>query len=153
METETKEQIKQTVDNFFVAAGLNGRIAALEEVDGGILIKIESQEAGYLIGRDGETLRAIQQLLRGIVSRKTAEAVRLTLDVNDYQSEKVKALVLAAQNLAQEVARSGAGRSLPPMNAYERRAVHTALAEIAGVKTESEGEGENRRIAIKPINN
>jgi len=92
----------------------------------------------------------LQQIIRAIVNKKIIDAPRLTIDVNGYQQERLEALKSAALSLAQEAAQQRVFRYLPPMNAYERRVVHTALADVPGVKTESEGEGENRRIVIRP---
>lgn len=153
MEQEKLLKIKEITEGFISAMGLDGQVAvSQEETQGGFLVNITSQEAGYLIGRNGDNLKALQQLVRLSAVKKIEEPVRLTVDVNNYQQEALAALEESAKNLARQVAEQKMTRYLPPMNAYERRAVHTALAGITGVKTESEGEGESRRIVIRPTN-
>jgi spoIIIJ-associated protein len=110
---------------------------------------IQSSQAAYLIGRGGETLRGLQEIVRVISSKKCGEPARFIIDVNDYQKERLESIREAARSLAAEAAQ-GQTRWLPPMNAYERRVVHLALAGFEGIKTESEGEGDQRRVVIKP---
>lgn len=150
MEQEKSATIKEVIEGLIGAMGLDGRVTLIDEPGGGILANIESQEAGYLIGRNGDNLRALQQLARLLAGKKIIEGVRLTVDVNNYQQERLEMLKDSAKNLARQVAEYGVPRYLPPMNAYERRVIHMALIDIAGVKTESEGEGEERRVKIIP---
>lgn len=152
MEQEKLNKIKEVTDGLISAMGLNGQVTVSEDTLGGILVGIESPEAGFLIGRNGDNLRALQQLIWLAAIKQVAGPVRLTVDVNNYQREALAGLIEAARSLARQVAEQKIPRSLPPMNAYERRAVHTALAEMPGIKTESEGERESRRIIIKPAN-
>ncbi|MBU3901314.1 KH domain-containing protein [Patescibacteria group bacterium] len=150
MEQEKLDKIKEIIEGLIAATGFDGRVSLREEPNGGLVANIDSQEAGYLIGRNGENLKALQQLIRLAVGKKIQEAPRLAVDVNNYQQENLAALAESARNLACQVAEQKISRSLPPMNAYERRAVHTALADLPDIKTESEGEGEGRRIVIRP---
>lgn len=150
MEQEKITKIKELTEGFIVAMGLDGQVSVDEDGSGGLLVNIVSREAGYLIGRNGDNLKALQQLVRLAAFKRSQEPVHLALDVNNYQREALAALRESAKNLARLVAEQKIPRSLPPMNAYERRSVHTALAEMPGIKTESEGEGEERRIVIKP---
>jgi len=152
MEQEKIAKIKEITEGFISAMGLDGLAVISEDASGGLLVGIESREAGYLIGRNGDNLKALQQLVRQAAVKKIAEPVRLMLDVNNYQQEALAALREGARNLARQAMEQQSPRFLPPMNAYERRAVHTALADMPGIKTESEGEGENRRIVIRPSN-
>ena len=150
MEQEKLSKIKEITEELVAAMGLDGRATVVEISDTGAAVQIASQEAGYLIGRNGDNLKALQQLVRALASKKIIDAPRLTLDVNNYQQERMEMFKDAALGVARQVLEGGYSRSLPPMNAYERRVVHTTLAEMPGIKTESEGEGEERRIVIKP---
>ena len=152
MEPEKLIKIKELIEGFIRSSGIDGRVASVEEVEGGLLARVESQEAGYLIGRDGDNLKAMQLIIRAMVNKVVGEAPRLTVDVNNYQQERLELLKSDARNLARLVAENKITRALPPMNAFERRVIHSALADINGIKTESEGLGEERRIVIKPIN-
>ncbi len=153
MEQEKLSTIKEIIEEIIKTMNLDGRVVEVVEVnesDGGALARIASQEAGYLIGRNGDNLRALQQIIRAVVSKKIIDAPRLTIDINNYQQERLDMLKSAAQSLAQEVAQQSVSRYLPPMNAYERRIIHISLIDLPGIKTESEGEGEGRRIVIRP---
>ncbi|KKT25986.1 MAG: Single-stranded nucleic acid binding R3H domain protein [Parcubacteria group bacterium GW2011_GWA2_43_9b] len=150
MEQEKLSKIKEITEGLIEKMGLDGQATVVEGADLGAVVQIASQEAGYLIGRNGDNLKAIQQLVRALVSKQIVDAPRLTLDVNNYQQERLDMLKDTALGAARQVASYGTVRSLPPMNSYERRVVHTALAGIPGIKTESEGEGEERRIVIRP---
>lgn len=150
MEQEKLATIEEILEKLIGLMGIDGQVTLTDELKGGALANIKSQEAGYLIGRNGDNLRAFQQLARLLVSKKNAEGVRLTIDVNNYQQERLAMLKDSAQNLARQVAEQGVSRYLSPMNAYERRIIHMALIDLPGIKTESEGEGEGRRIMIRP---
>jgi len=93
---------------------------------------------------------ALQHLLRAMTSRQLAMG-NFTIDINDYQRNRLEELKEVALSLADEVVRRQTPHLLAPMNAYERRIVHMALANFNGVETDSEGEGETRRIVIKPV--
>jgi len=150
MEQEKLTAIKEIIEGLIGVMGVDGRVSLAEEAGGGVLANIESREAGYLIGRNGDNLRALQQLARLLAGKKIIEGVRLTVDVNNYQQERLDMLKDSAKNLARQVVEYGVARYLPPMNAYERRIIHMTLIDIPGIKTESEGEGEERRVKIIP---
>jgi len=122
-------------------------IASEENV---IRANIQSPEASYLIGRSGDNLKALQQVTRAIVGKQMLEPVHFIIDVNDYQKSHWELLKEIAKKMAQEARERHEPKWLAPMNAYERRIVHLTLAGEPGIKTESEGEGEERRIVIKP---
>lgn len=113
-------------------------------------------EAGFLIGHDGENLRAIQYILALMVARQTQEIFKpsaFTIDINNYRQDKENYLTALAKNSAAEVLETKKSVELEPMPAYERRIVHITLEKIEGIKSESVGEGEERRIVIKPEHN
>lgn len=115
-----------------------------------IYYQIQSKENALLIGRDGKTLDAIQTLLKTYLHNFTEEKITLSLDIGQYKQNRKKQLEILATKLAKEVAFTRVEVRLDPMNSYERRIIHTKLAEWRDVYTESEGEGENRQIVIKP---
>lgn len=115
-----------------------------------IYFQIQSKENALLIGRDGKTLDAIQTLLKTYLHNYTDEKLTLSLDIGQYKQNRKKQLEILATKLAKEVAFTRVEVRLDPMNSYERRIIHTKLAEWRDVYTESEGEGENRQIVIKP---
>jgi len=102
-----------------------------------------------LIGRHGQTLDALQELTRAAVQRKTAERCRLVVDVEDYRKRRRTQLVERAREAAEKVRSSGERQTLEPMNPFERKIVHDAVAEVGGVESVSEGEDPKRRVVIQ----
>lgn len=111
---------------------------------------INSNENPLLIGKEGKTLEAIQTLVRTIVSMYTKDRVVTTLDIGSYKINRNQQLEILATKTAKEVARTGISVRLKPMNSYERRVIHEKLSEWRDVFTESEGEGADRCLVIKP---
>ena len=109
-----------------------------------------SDELGVLIGRRGETLSAVQYLVNTIVSKGGNKPPVFGLDIEGYRRRREEMLVDLARDIAQEVRETGDVITLEPMPAHERRIVHIALREEAGVRTESVGTGENRQVEILP---
>ncbi len=114
---------------------------------------IDSYENSLLIGVKGKTLEALQLLVRTLISTYTKEHVVVTLDIGGYKQNRAKQLEILATKTAKEVVRTKVEIKLPHMNSYERRIVHEKLSEWHDVYTESEGEGEERAIVIKPKQN
>lgn len=113
---------------------------------------IDSYENSLLIGVKGKTLEALQILLRNLISSYTKEKIVVTLDIGGYRSNRAHQLEILATKTAKNVAKTGRAVKLQPMNSFERRVIHEKLSEWRDVYTESEGEGENRAIVIKPKN-
>ncbi len=111
---------------------------------------IESDENALLIGREGRTLIALQFMLRNYLSTFVDNHLLISLDVGNYHENRKKQLEILATKTAKEVAQTKIAVKLDPMNAYDRRIIHTKLSEWRDVVTESEGEGENRALVIKP---
>lgn len=119
-----------------------------EDLDGPVF-EIEGDDSGLLIGRKGETLRALQFLVKFIVSRQLDDRVNLMVDVEGYQERRYNSLADLAGRVAQRVANSGTSATLEPMPPNERRAVHVALADHPTVTTESTGVGQDRQVVIR----
>ncbi len=105
---------------------------------------------GILIGRRGETLRALQYLVRLMVSHRLKHWTNLVVDVESYLARRRNALESLALRVAEQVTRTGRGQALEPMPAYERRVIHVALRKHPNVTTKSVGEGERRKVTIVP---
>jgi spoIIIJ-associated protein len=116
-----------------------------------IVFNIESSESDLLIGQYGANLRALQHLLRAMARKKTEDRLSFSVDVNDYHSQKMSSLIELAHSMASQAISDKRPVVLRSMNAYERRIVHMELAENDRVKTESIGEGEERKVVIKPV--
>lgn len=150
MEKDEILKIEKIIGEFLDKMGLSGDVSVDDQGSDFLRFNIASPEAGFLIGSAGDNLAAFQQLIRLVVGKDRVSPARFFIDVNGYQQTKLSSLIEQAKHLAAEVIESQGPRWLAPMNAYERRAVHLALAELGGVKTESEGEGPQRRIVIRP---
>lgn len=111
---------------------------------------IQSSDNAVLIGREGRTLIALQHMLRSYLQTFVQSQITVTLDIANYFENHKRQLEILATKTAKEVARTGIEVKLDPMNAYDRRIVHTKLSEWRDVETESEGEGEQRALVIKP---
>jgi spoIIIJ-associated protein len=111
---------------------------------------VESDENALLIGREGRTLLALQFLLRNYLNIYVEDHVLVALDIGNYHENRRKQLEILATKTAKEVAQTRIAVKLDPMNAFDRRIIHTKLSEWRDVITESEGEGEERALVIKP---
>lgn len=112
-----------------------------------------NEDAGMLIGKKGETLRALQHLLLLLISRQTGVRFgpgEFVFDINNYQKERENQLIALAKNTAHEVREQKRPQELAVMPAVERRIVHITLAEESGVTTESTGERGDRRVVVRP---
>ena len=136
------EYMNFAVDNAFVED--------MEGEENQVLVSLTVTNPAGLIGFRGRNLASIQLVLSLIVKNKLGEWVRILLDVNNYRQEQKDRLVQMAQGLAQKVLATGEQVIMANMSSYERRLCHMALQEIEGIESESEGEGEERHIVIKP---
>jgi len=109
----------------------------------------DEDDMALLIGRHGQTLDAIQELTRMVVGRKLDERCRVIVDVEDYRKRREERLVERAREVARRVLSTGREEELDPMNPYERKLVHDAVAEVGGLETSSRGEEPNRRVVIR----
>ena len=142
----------EILDNLISKMGVDV-VATLTQAEnedlGGPVFEIEGDDSGLLIGRRGETLRALQFLVRFMASRQLDTRANLMIDVEGYQERRYKSLTNLAQRVAQRVAGSGQPITLEPMPPNERRAVHLALADHPHVTTESMGDGQSRQVVIQ----
>ncbi len=115
-----------------------------------MVLNITGEDLGILIGRRGDTLRALQYLVRLMVSHRLKHWTNLIVDVENYVIRRRRALEGLAQRVAEQVARTGRVQALEPMPPYERRVVHMALRNHPEVTTRSVGEGERRKVTIIP---
>jgi spoIIIJ-associated protein len=118
-----------------------------------IRITIDSERNPVLIGKNGRTLQALNELDRLAVSNKFRHRYRILLDVGGYKEDKYSRVAYIARRTANEVLKSHVDVRLDPMTPDERRVVHNTLNGMANIKTESSGEGVNRAVTIKYIGN
>ena len=141
------EVLENLISKLGVSAVANLRQAFAEDL-GGPMFDVEGDDAGLLIGRRGETLRALQFIVRLLVSRRLESRVNLMVDVEGYQQRRYKSLTNLALRVGERVATTGRSITLEPMPANERRIVHVALADHARVTTESLGIGDSRQVSV-----
>lgn len=142
-----------------VAGDYLERLLDILDVDGDIDLDVEGDRAsvaivggelGDLIGPDGATLEALQELTRLAVAQSTGVRSRLMLDVGGYRAKRRADLTSLAAETARRVGASGQPERLSPMNPFERKVVHDVIASVAGVRSESEGEEPRRRVVVLP---
>lgn len=115
-----------------------------------ILIKIFSDNNAILIGKNGKTMSAMQNIIKQIVYKNIGHNKNIILDVENYKEQKIKNIEYLAKKLAREVATTKVEVKMDSMNSYERRIVHSILSDNKNVYTESTGEEPNRCVVIKP---
>ena len=138
---------RETLERLLAGMGFEVSIDA-RLLDGEARLEIAGEEPGLLIGRRGETLDALEYLVDRIVNRPPHERIRIVLDAEGYRERTAEQLREMALRLAEKAARTGERIPCRPMNARDRRVIHLALRDEAGVETFSEGEGAFRRVVI-----
>ena len=112
------------------------------------ILRVTGTHMGALIGRRGETMESLSYLASLVVNRMEGPYIKLGLDVGGYRGKREDDLAALARRIADRVIRTGCYYEMEPMNPYERHIIHTAVADIEGVRSESKGEGPNRRVVI-----
>ena len=122
---------------------------AIEIKEDIIYIKIEGEQAADLIGYRGETLESIQNIISAIANKETSARVKIIVDILNYKEKRRNSLEILAKKVEKTVIKSGKPYRLEPMNAYERKIIHTALQESSEVTTNSVGEEPYRRVIVR----
>lgn len=120
--------------------------------DGGIIADIDSKGSGAIIGRRGETLDSIQYICSLVVNRTEGNYIRITLDSCGYREKRAETLKNLVEKISAKVLKTGRSTVLEPMNPYERRIIHSAVAKIEGVNSRSIGEEPYRKVIISSDN-
>ena len=123
---------------------------SVTENENGCVISLDGENLGFIIGRRGETLDALQYLTGLVANRADNAYYRVTLDIGNYREKREQALVALARRLGGQTARTGRCNSLEPMNPYERRIIHTTVQGMEGVISWSVGSEPNRHVIIGP---
>jgi len=142
-----------------IAADYLEALLDIADLDGDIDIDVEGERAAVsivgadlskLVGDDGGTLEALQELTRLAVIRETGSRSRLMLDIGGYRARRREELAALGRRTAETVKGTGEAARLAPMTPFERKVVHDAVAEVGGVRSESEGEEPQRRVVVHP---
>ena len=112
------------------------------------IIRLNGVKMGALIGRRGETMESLSYLASLVANRLEGDYIKLGLDVAGYRDKRESDLTALAQRIGTKVRRTGRSFAMEPMNPYERRIIHSAIGKMEGVRSESKGEGRDRRVVI-----
>lgn len=151
---ETEKKIKKIIEEMILKMGFEGNVEIKknnEDEKESYICDIKTQESSFLIGQYGVNLQSIQHIARMLVRKEIPERVNFIIDVNSYRMDKNDSIIKMARNMADEAIQEKRAVVLRPMGPYERRIVHLELAKNDKIKTESIGEGEDRRVVIKPM--
>lgn len=153
---EEQEKAKENLETFlkeFILKLPEGTTYKIETTENHIKVNIMNKNLGYLIGYRGETLYALQNILSAIASKKVENRVRVILDIEGYKAKREKTLEDLAEKVAKTVIRTGKPIKLEPMQAYERKIIHSKLQQNSRVETTSVGEEPYRRVIVSLKNN
>jgi spoIIIJ-associated protein len=138
------------IEGLLDVADLDGDIDM--DVEGSrALVSVVGASLDQLVGSRGEVLEALQELTRLAVHRETGVRSRLMVDIDGWRTRRRDELAELGRRTAEQVRDTGEQAKLAPMTPFERKAVHDAVSDVEGVRTESEGEEPNRRIVIMPM--
>ncbi|CUN55844.1 R3H domain [Faecalibacterium prausnitzii] len=112
------------------------------------IIRLDGEKLGALIGRRGETMESLSYLASLVANRLEGDYIKLGLDVAGYRDKRESDLTALAQRIGAKVRKTGRSFAMEPMNPYERRIIHSAIGNMEGVRSESKGEGRDRRVVI-----
>lgn len=132
----------------FAAMGVTQVAFAAVQKGEATILKVEGENVGALIGRRGETMESLSYLASLVANRQKGDYLKLGLDVAGYRGKRESDLEALARRIGAKVAKTGRPFAMEPMNPYERRIIHSAVGKIEGVRSESEGDGPDRRVVI-----
>lgn len=146
------DEARKFIDELVAAFSLTGTTELIEDGDD-LEVRVHGDNLGLLVGPRGTTLQAVQDLARVASQRRLGDHdTRLRVDIGGYRQRRKEALDRFALQMADEVRQSGVARVLEPMSSADRKIVHDALSEVAGIGTRSEGDDPYRRVVITPGN-
>ena len=148
---ETKNNVEKFIKEFLKNLGEEYKYDINIEKNE-INVKIDGGNSGTLIGYRGETLNALQHILSLIANKHTSAKVRVLLNVDGYKEKREKTLEELALKVSKTVIRTNKSITLEPMNAYERKIIHSKLQDMTDIRTHSIGEEPHRRIVIEKVN-
>ena len=145
------ERIRKYLTNILEKMEIEAQLDILD-LETGIVVNIDCNGSGAVIGRRGETLDALQYLTSLVANKDEAEYIRVSLDSSGYREKRTETLVSLAKKLSDKVMRTGRSTTLEPMNPYERRIIHSTVSEIEGVSSHSVGTEPYRKVVITSDN-
>lgn len=147
--TSIYDEVKSFLKDVIEGLGLEVQFEVITKEER-TTIKMYSDNNAILIGKNGQTIKALETIVKQMLQSRYNIHFRVSLDVENYKAKREKNLSRMAWQLAKEVVRTKMPVSMDNMSSYDRRVVHNALTNFKGIRTESEGEEPNRHIVIKP---
>jgi len=150
-----KDKIKEIIEQVFKNTSCAITKCEFNDDNGMLWCMVETPDSGFMIGRDGETLRSLNHLVQKIIEKNMTEEKRpnIFIDINGYQQKRFENLKNIAHMMAERARYFKSNIEVDPMPAYERRIIHMFLEGDKDIKTESEGFGAKRRVVIKYTGN
>lgn len=145
-----KPQVQEFVEELINYSSLDLRASISENEDHDVLVEFQGFDLPLLLGHSAELLDAMQYITRRVFAGEVAAGAQIDFDASGYREARQHELELMAQKAAEKVKSSRVPFVFDPMNAQDRRIIHNALVDLAGVRTESEGDGQMRRVKILP---
>ena len=146
---EAKQTIIETTQKLLDMLGITAGIT-VEKADEGYNVTLETEEGGLLIGYHGETLEALQTIIALSSAKALGEFARISLEIGDYKKNRIDSLKYLAEQAKEKALESKQEVVIPNLKSWERRIIHTLLAEDEKVTSVSTGEGRDRVLAVRP---
>jgi spoIIIJ-associated protein len=140
------------IKNLLEKMNIEAKIYLIEENDQKVVIEIESPDTGIIIGKQGQTLEAIQTLANVVLNKNNQVWTKVVIDIENYRNRKERNLKHLANKIASQVKHTKKSVILEPMNPFERRIIHVTLQDDKDIETESIGEGLYKKIKVKFVN-
>lgn len=150
LKSEVLEYSKNYLKEIIEGMGIDVQIET-QRKENFLKITLHSENSSILIGKNGRTLAALQNILRQSILNKTGVSANIILDVENYKEKRERNLEFLAKKIAKEVEKTGVEVKMDSMNSYERRIVHNIISKNKKVTTLSEGEEPNRYVVVKPV--
>lgn len=143
-------QVQDFVEELIDYSSLDLRASISENENNDVLVEFQGFDLPLLLGHNAELLDAMQYITRRVFANEVAEGAQIDFDASGYREARQHELELMAQKAAEKVRSTRVPFVFDPMNAQDRRIIHNALVDLSGVRTESEGDGQMRRVKILP---
>lgn len=143
-------QVQDFVEEMINYSSLDLRASISLSEDNDVRVEFQGFDLPLLLGHSAELLDAMQYITRRVFANEVAEGAQIDFDASGYREARQHELELMAQKAAEKVKVTRVPFVFDPMNAQDRRIIHNALVDISGVRTESEGDGQMRRVKILP---
>jgi len=143
-------QVQDFVEELIDYSSLDLRASISENENNDVLVEFQGFDLPLLLGHNAELLDAMQYITRRVFANEVAEGAQIDFDASGYREARQHELELMAQKAAEKVRSTCVPFVFDPMNAQDRRIIHNALVDLSGVRTESEGDGQMRRVKILP---